>query len=166
MQKHFIEGAWVAAAGGETIPVIDPSSGEVFDQLARGTAADVDPAVAAARAALAGPWGRMTATERGRILHTMSALILERHEELAQLEARDTGKPIGQARNDITVAARYCEYYGGAADKLHGEQIPYLDDYHVVVLREPYGVTAHILPWNYPATVLFPSQFDGVTRVV
>ena len=151
MQKHFIKGAWVAAAGGETIPVIDPSSGEVFDQLARGTAADVDRAVAAARAALAGPWGRMTATERGRILYTMSALILERHEELAQLEARDTGKPIGQARNDITVAARYCEYYGGAADKLHGEQIPYLDDYHVVVLREPYGVTAHILPWNYPA---------------
>ena len=64
MQKHFIKGAWVAAAGGETIPVIDPSSGEVFDQLARGTAADVDRAVAAARAALAGPWGRMTATER------------------------------------------------------------------------------------------------------
>ena len=151
MQHHFIGGQWLAGNSGDTLPVIDPSTGEVFDQLARGNAADIDAAVAAARAALNGPWGRMTATERGRILMRMSALILARHEELAQLEARDTGKPIGQARNDITVAARYCEYYGGAADKLHGEQIPYLEDFHVVVLREPYGVTAHILPWNYPA---------------
>ena len=151
MAQLFINGQWVAAASGETLPVIDPSTGEVFDQLARGSATDVDRAVAAARAALAGPWGCLNATERGRILLKMSALILARGEELAQLEARDTGKPISQARNDITVAARYCEYYGGAADKLHGEQIPYLNDFHVVVLREPYGVTAHILPWNYPA---------------
>ena len=151
MQQNFIGGQWRAGSSGETLPVIDPSTGEVVDQLARGNAADIDAAVAAARAALNGPWGRMTATERGRILLKMSALILARHEELAQLEARDTGKPLSQARNDITVAARYCEYYGGAADKLHGEQIPYLEDFHVVVLREPYGVTAHILPWNYPA---------------
>jgi aldehyde dehydrogenase (NAD+) len=151
MQQHFIGGHWAPSSGGGTLPVIDPSTGEVFDQLARGTATDVDRAVRAARAALDGAWGRMTATERGRILMKMSTLILARHEELAQLEARDTGKPIGQARNDIGVAARYCEFYGGAADKLHGEQIPYLEDFHVVVLREPYGVTAHILPWNYPA---------------
>jgi aldehyde dehydrogenase (NAD+) len=151
MQQHFIGGEWVAGQTGETLPVIDPSTGQIIDQLQRGSAADIDRAVAAARAALNGPWGRMTATDRGRILSKMSALILARHEELAQLEARDTGKPIGQARNDITVAARYCEFYGGAADKLHGEQIPYLEDFHVVVLREPYGVTAHILPWNYPA---------------
>ncbi|HEX6362829.1 MAG TPA: aldehyde dehydrogenase family protein, partial [Albitalea sp.] len=130
---------------------IDPSTGEAFEQIARGTAADVDAAVRAARAALAGPWGRMTATERGRILTKMGELILARAEEFAQRESRDTGKPISQARNDIQVAARYCEYYGAAADKLHGEQIPYLNDFHVVVLREPYGVTAHILPWNYPA---------------
>ncbi|MEK8050866.1 aldehyde dehydrogenase family protein [Ideonella sp. DXS22W] len=151
MAQHFINGQWVPAANGETLPVIDPSTGEVFDTLARGTAPDIDAAVAAARAALSGPWGKLNATERGRILLRMSALMLERAEELAQLESRDTGKPIGQARNDITVAARYCEFYGGAADKLHGEQIPYLNDFHVVVVREPYGVTAHILPWNYPA---------------
>ena len=151
MSQHFINGEWVPASNGETLPVIDPSTGAVFDQIARGNAADVDRAVKAARAALAGSWGRMTAAERGRILMKMSALILADAENLAQLEARDTGKPIGQARNDITVAARYCEFYGGAADKLHGEQIPYLEDFHVVVLREPYGVTAHILPWNYPA---------------
>ena len=151
MSKHFIGGEWVAAAGGETLPVVDPSTGQSFDEIARGTKADVDRAVLAARTALSGPWGRMTATERGRILHTMSQMILGDAEALAQLEARDTGKPMSQARNDITVAARYCEFYAGAADKLHGQQIPYLEDYHVVVLREPYGVTAHILPWNYPA---------------
>ena len=113
MQHNFIGGEWVAGSSGETLPVIDPSTGEVFDQLARGSAADIDKAVAAARAALEGPWGRMTATERGRILMKMSVLILARHEELAQLEARDTGKPMGQARNDITVAARYCESTAG-----------------------------------------------------
>ena len=151
MQQHYIDGQWVASASGETLPVIDPSTGEAFDQLARGNADDIDRAVRAARAAREGAWGRLTATERGRILCRMSALILAQHEELAQLEARDTGKPLTQARTDITVAARYCEFYGGAADKLHGEQIPYLNDYHVVVMHEPYGVTAHILPWNYPA---------------
>jgi len=151
MAKHFINGQWVAGASSETLPVIDPSTGEVFDRLARGTAADIDRAVAAARGALNGAWGKLNATERGRILLKMSELILARSEELAQLEARDTGKPISQARNDVAVAARYCEFYGGAADKVHGQQIPYLNDFHVVVLREPYGVTAHILPWNYPA---------------
>ena len=151
MQQHFIDGQWIASASRETLPVIDPSTGETFDQLARGNAEDIDRAVRAARAAREGAWGRLTATERGRILCRMSALILEQHEELAQLEARDTGKPLTQARADITVAARYCEFYGGAADKVHGEQIPYLNDFHVVVVHEPYGVTAHILPWNYPA---------------
>lgn len=151
MQQHFIGGHWVDAASGETLPVIDPSTGEVFDQLARGAAADIDRAVVAARTALSGAWGKLTATERGRILSTMSQVILSRSEELAQLEARDTGKPLTQARSDIAVAARYCEFYGGAADKLHGQQIPYLNDFHVVLLHEPYGVTAHILPWNYPA---------------
>ena len=151
MQQHFIDGQWVASASRETLPVIDPSTGETFDQLARGNAEDIDRAVRAARAAREGAWGRLTATERGRILCRMSALILEQHEALAQLEARDTGKPLTQARADITVAARYCEFYGGAADKVHGEQIPYLNDFHVVVVHEPYGVTAHILPWNYPA---------------
>ncbi len=151
MQKNFINGQWIAAASGQTLPVFDPSTGEVFDEIARGSTEDVNRAVAAARAALSGTWGKMTATERGRVLCRMSELILARHEELAQLEARDTGKPISQARTDIQVAARYCEFYGGAADKVHGQHIPYMNDFHVVVVREPYGVTAHILPWNYPA---------------
>ncbi len=151
MQQHFIGGQWVAAVSGETLSVIDPATGEAFDHLARGNAVDIDRAVTAARTALGGAWGALTATERGRILSKMGQIMLSRSEELAQLEARDTGKPLTQARNDITVAARYCEFYGGAADKLHGQQIPYLNDFHVVVMHEPYGVTAHILPWNYPA---------------
>jgi aldehyde dehydrogenase (NAD+) len=112
----------------------------------------------------------MTATDRGRILMKLSTLILERAEEFAQLESRDTGKPISQARNDVQVAARYCEYYGGAADKVHGQQIPYMNDFHVVVLREPYGVTAHILPWNYPAQMfgrsIVPSLAMGNAAVL
>jgi len=146
MQKNFINGQWVAAASGQTLPVHEPSTGEVFDEIARSVTEDVNHAVAAARATLSGAWGKMTATERGRILSRMSALILARAEELAQLEGRDTGKPLSQARADIQVAARYCEFYGGAADKVHGQHIPYMNDFHVVVLREPYGVTAHILP--------------------
>ena len=93
----------------------------------------------------------MTATDRGRILMKMAALISASHEELALIEARDTGKPMAQARADITLAARYFEYYGGAADKLHGQIVPYLAGFQASVTREPYGVTAHILPWNYPA---------------
>ncbi len=151
MAEHFINGKWVPASSGQTLPVIDPSNGVAFDTLARGNAEDVDSAVSAARAALSGPWGQMTATDRGRILSRMSEIILSRKEELARQEARDTGKPFSQARNDIEVAARYCEFYGGAADKVHGQHIPYMKDFNVVVIREPYGVTAHILPWNYPA---------------
>jgi aldehyde dehydrogenase (NAD+) len=151
MAQNFIGGRWLDARSSQTLPVLDPATGESFDTIPRGGAADIDDAVKAARAARHGAWGRLNATERGRILLRMGALILQRHEELARLEARDTGKPMSQAGNDITVAARYCEFYGGAADKLHGEHLPYLNDFQVVVVHEPYGVTAHILPWNYPA---------------
>jgi aldehyde dehydrogenase (NAD+) len=151
MAQHFINGQWLGSACGQTLPVIDPSNGVAFDTIARGTAEDIDKAVKAARAALTGPWGKLAATERGRILLRMSEIILGRQEELARQEARDTGKPISQARHDIGVAARYCEFYGGAADKVHGQQIPYMGDFHVVVMREPLGVTAHLLPWNCPA---------------
>lgn len=169
-RQHFINGQWVPSRSGETIPVVEPGTGETFATLARGNAADIDDAVRAARAALSGPWGKLSATQRGRILMRMSQIILERQELLAQLEARDCGKPLSQARNDIVVAARYCEFYGGAADKVHGEQIPYMNDYHVVVLREPYGVTAHILPWNYPAQMfgrsVIPSLAMGNAAVL
>lgn len=151
MNTLLIDGKWVPAREGQTIDVINPSNGEAFTTIARGTADDIDRAVAAAQRALDGAWGRMTATERGRILVRFANLILAHTEELAQTEARDTGKPITVARNDVAAVARYFEFYGGAADKVHGQTIPYMNGYNVSVVRVPHGVTAHIIPWNYPA---------------
>ncbi|MFZ9285169.1 MAG: aldehyde dehydrogenase family protein [Burkholderiaceae bacterium] len=154
MKKMFIGGQWAAARDERTLPVVDPATGETFDQIARGTAHEVDRAVAAARAALEGAWGRLSATERGRLLMKLSQQVLDHHDELSRMEARDTGKPMTTARNDITVLARYFEFYGGAADKLHGEVIPFVNGHHVSLIREPLGVTGHIIPWNYPAQML------------
>ena len=83
----------------------------------------------------------------------LGLLILDRLEEIAELEAADTGKPMKLARNDVRVTARYFEFYGGAADKIHGDTVPFLTGYQVIVLREPRGVTGHIIPWNYPASM-------------
>ena len=154
MSKLFVDGKWIEASSGETIPVLSPVDGEVFDAIARGGAADVDLAVKAAQRALDGPWGRFSATERGRVMMKLAQKILDGAEGLARLEARDTGKPLTTARNDIQVLARYFEFYGGAADKVHGQIIPFLGGYTVSVLREPHGVTGHIIPWNYPAQML------------
>jgi aldehyde dehydrogenase (NAD+) len=154
MKQMFIGGRWLAARDGRTIAVVAPEDGEAFEQIPRGTAHEVDLAVAAARAALDGPWGRLTATERGRILQQVAAAVLAHEDELARLEARDTGKPMSTARNDIKVLARYFEFYGTAADKVHGQTIPFLAGHQVSLLREPLGVTAHIIPWNYPAQML------------
>jgi aldehyde dehydrogenase (NAD+) len=103
---------------------------------------------------MAGDWGRSTATERGRILARIGALVLERAEDLARIEAQDVGKPLSQARADALALARYMEFYAGAADKVMGQTIPYLDGYTVYTLREPHGVTAHIVPWNYPMQII------------
>ena len=154
---HFIANRWVPASGGATLPVLDPSDGISFSTLARGTADDIDTAVRAARAALGdtfdGPWGAMTALQRGRLLMKLSQAVLAHHEELAALEARDTGKAIRLARGDATALARYFEYYAGACDKLHGETLPFDAGYLVMTLREPHGVTGHIVPWNYPMQI-------------
>lgn len=142
---------WTSSANQDGIPVTDPGDGTTFTSIARGTAEDIDRAVKAARAALEGPWGKVPAFERGRLLSRLSRLIEDNHEELARIEARDTGKPLKQAKADMTASARYFEFYGGAADKVHGETLPFLDGYMAATLREPHGVTAHIIPWNYPA---------------
>jgi len=154
MKQMFLGGRWLPARDGRTLPVVDPADGQVFDEIARGTAHEVDLAVAEARQALSGPWARLNATERGRVLVKIAQGVLDNAEELAQLEARDTGKPMTTARNDIQVLARYFEFYGTAADKVHGETIPFLAGHQVSLLREPLGVTAHIIPWNYPAQML------------
>ena len=111
---HYIDGRRVASEGSATIDVIDPSDGQKFGEIARGTAADIDTAVRAARQAMGdnfdGPWGEMTALQRGRLLGKLGAAVMAHHEELAQLEARDTGKALRVARNDATALARYMEY--------------------------------------------------------
>ncbi|MEI7445034.1 MAG: aldehyde dehydrogenase family protein [Burkholderiales bacterium] len=154
MKQMFIDGRWIDARDGRTIRVVSPADGEAFDTIPRGGAPEVDLAVAAARAALDGPWGRMTATERGRLLVRIGEAILAHEDELTAIEARDTGKPMSTARNDIRVLARYFEFYGTAADKVHGETIPFVAGHQVSLVREPLGVTAHIIPWNYPAQML------------
>ncbi len=150
----LIGGEWRPAFDGQRLPVVDPSDGTAFANLARGGAEDVDAAVDAAHAALEGAWGRMAATERGRLLAKLAEAVLEDLELLAGLEARDTGKPLSQGRADIEAAARYFEFYGGAADKVHGQTLPYQDGTTVFTLQEPHGVTGHIIPWNYPAQIL------------
>lgn len=149
----LIGGAWRPPVTGATLPVIDPSLGEEVGRIGRGTAPDIDAAVAAARRALDGAWGKLAPVERGRLLMKLALKVQENHEALAHAEARDTGKPIRQARADITALARYFEFYAGAADKVHGETLPYLDGYTVLTFREPFGVTGHIIPWNYPAQI-------------
>jgi aldehyde dehydrogenase (NAD+) len=153
MKKMFIGGQWLPSQDGRTLPVVAPSDGQPFDEIPRGTSDDVDRAVKAARAASAS-WGRASPTERGRILCKVADAVLAHEEELAQIEARDTGKPMTTARNDIKVLARYFEFYGTAADKVHGEVIPFLPGHQVSLVREPLGVTAHIIPWNYPAQMM------------
>lgn len=148
----FIGGRWLSVA--ETLPLEDPSTGAQIGVIARGGAAEIDAAVQAAEGALTGDWGRMTAAERGRVLAKIGRLVLERADDLAVLEARDVGKPLKQARADALALARYMEFYGGAADKVMGETIPYLDGYTVYTLREPHGVTGHIVPWNYPMQII------------
>ncbi|MEJ8571138.1 aldehyde dehydrogenase family protein [Microbaculum marinum] len=149
--RNIIAGRSVAAADGRTLDVLCPSDGAVFAAIARSGAADVDAAVAAGRAAFEGAWGRMAPHERGRLLTRLGQAILDNFDELAELESRDTGKPARQGKADITSAARYFEFYGGACDKLSGDTLPFLPDHMALTLREPHGVTGHIIPWNYPA---------------
>ena len=153
MQHHYIANAARASASGRTIPVIDPSDGQPFDELQRGDADDIDAAVRAARQCYEGVWSKLSAAERGRLLMRLSAKVAEHAQELADLEQRDCGKPTKQARADATALVRYFEFYAGACDKLHGDTIPYLDGYSVFTWREPHGVTGHIIPWNYPMQI-------------
>jgi aldehyde dehydrogenase (NAD+) len=150
----LVAGDWLAPSTRQTIAVVNPSDGQTIGAIARGGAADIDAAIIAARAALAGAWGRLPAVERGRLMMKLSRAVGDHHDALTLAEAADTGKPLRQARADITALARYFEFYAGACDKVHGETLPYLDGYTVMTLREPFGVTGHIIPWNYPAQIL------------
>jgi aldehyde dehydrogenase (NAD+) len=152
---QLIDGKTADALSGERIEVVSPSDGAAFASIPSSSAADVDRAVKAARRAFdEGPWGRMPAVERGRRLTRLCQLVEANGDELAALESRDTGKPVRQGKADITATMRYYEFYGGAGDKIHGDTIPFLEGYTALTLREPHGVVAGIIPWNYPLQIL------------
>ncbi len=148
-----------AIIGGErvdarsTFEVINPSTGEAFAEVARCGETEINHAVEAARGASEGGWPRATPAERARVLHKISELLRRDHEELARLESLDTGKPLKQARADAAVAARYFEFYANTIESFYGETIPAGEGMFAYTSREPFGVTAHIIPWNYPIQI-------------
>ncbi|WVZ24191.1 hypothetical protein V8G54_002735 [Vigna mungo] len=148
----LIDGKFVDAASGKTFPTLDPRTGEVIAHVAEGHSEDVDRAVAAARKAFDhGPWPRMTAYERQRILLRAADLIEKHNDEIAALETWDNGKPFEQsAKIEIPMLVRLFRYYAGWADKIHGLTVPADGPYHVQTLHEPIGVAGQIIPWNFP----------------
>jgi len=170
----FINGAWVAPAEGNTLPVIDPATEEVFHQIPAATAPDADAAVAAARAAFDhGPWPRMTGKERAVYLRAMAQGIRDRLPELARLEVRDNGKPLPEAEWDLGDAAGCFDYYADLAEELDGEveEIALADGrFTAKALREPLGVAVAIVPWNYPLLMaswkVAPALAAGCTMVL
>ena len=150
----IIDGQRVAASDAQTFDVYDPSTGEVLAKVAKATRDDVRRAVQSAHAALeAKSWTGITPAERGRMLIRIAQAIRDRAEELADLESRDNGKPLGQARTDVQVAARYFEFFAGAADKIMGHTIPLGPGLFDFTVREPIGVSGQIIPWNYPIQI-------------
>jgi len=167
----YINGESVPSSGSASLDVIDPSTTEVIARVPDATRADVDKAVAAARQAFdEGAWKETTAQDRGRILFRLADLVRQRADELAELECRNTGKPIVEAEFDIGDVATCFEYYGGLATKIHGDVVPVPDNAMSLALREPIGVAGQIVPWNYPllmaAWKIAPALCAGCTTVV
>ena len=167
----YINGEFVASETSATLDVIDPSTADVIARVPDASAADVARAVQAARAAFdEGPWKETTAQDRGRVLFKLADIVRERTDELAELETRNTGKPIVEAEFDIGDVATCFEYYGGLATKIHGDVIPVPDNAMSLALREPIGVAGQIIPWNYPllmaAWKLAPAICAGCTTVL
>ena len=150
-KKLLINNEWRDASGGKTMDVVNPATEEICATVAAATKDDVDAAVAAARAAFEGPWGKMSARERGRLLSKLADRLMEKADDVARLETLHNGKPIFEARQiEIPAAAECLEYYAGWADKVTGETIPVKGNYLTYTLREPIGVIGAIVPWNFP----------------
>jgi aldehyde dehydrogenase (NAD+)/betaine-aldehyde dehydrogenase len=149
-------GAFIGGRSIETadwIDIEDPATGEVFAQTARCGALEMDEAIGAARAASEAGWRSVEAGEKARLLRALSAAVLSSSEELARLESLDTGKPLAQAKADVQVSARYFSFYASVVETLRGETIPVRADAFAYSVREPFGVTGHITPWNYPLQI-------------
>src|SRR3989475_2638960 len=169
--QMYINGEWVASKSNKTFPVYDPASEEIIAQVPDSNAEDVNRAVAAAKAAFEeGPWAQTTAQERGRVLFRLAEKIRQNAGLLAELEARNCGKPIVEAEFDITDVATCFEYYGGLATKILGYVNPVPDNAMSLTLKEPIGVAGQIIPWNYPllmaAWKLAPALAAGCTCVL
>ena len=169
--KNYINGEWVGSATGETFPVYDPSTEEVIARVAAASTADVDLSVKAARAAFdGGPWATTSAQDRGRILFKLAEKIRQNTAHLAEIECRNTGKPIVEAEFDIADVATCFEYYGGLANKVLGSVNPVPANALSFTLREPVGVAGQIIPWNYPllmaAWKLAPALAAGCTCIL
>jgi aldehyde dehydrogenase (NAD+) len=150
-KQLLINNEWRAASSGQTMDVVNPATEEVIASVASAGGDDLDAAVESARAALNGPWGRMSARERGRLVRKLGDRLMERADEVARLETLHNGKPITESRQiEIPAAAECFEYYGGWSDKVMGETIPVKGNYLTYTLREPVGVVAAIVPWNFP----------------
>lgn len=167
---HFIGGRWQPPAAGRFTETYDPGRAEPHARFAAGTAEDADAAVTAATEAGRGEWGRATPAQRGRVLAKTAALLLENVERFTVAEVLDSGKTIAEARGDVRGAARCFEYYAGAPDKHEGRAYPLGESYVSYSIEEPLGVTAHVVPWNYPlstaARSVAPALAAGCTAVV
>jgi acyl-CoA reductase-like NAD-dependent aldehyde dehydrogenase len=171
MERLMIGGEQVEAAAGTSFEVIEPATATPMAEVSEAGPSDADRAVGVAlRAFEEGPWPRISATERGRVLVRASGLVRDRLEELARLEARNGGKPITAARAEIGLVATVLEYWGGAANKIMGETIPIQQPGIDLTLREPVGVCALITPWNFPAVIaswkIAPALACGNTAVL
>jgi aldehyde dehydrogenase (NAD+) len=145
----YIDGAVTTLSSADRWPSINPSTGEVLAEVAVGNATDVDAAVQSAAAAFPA-WRAVRPSDRGRILNLIASRLRDEAPDLARVESLDTGKPLHTSLGDVEVAARYFEFFAGAADKLHGDVIPIQPQYHAFTTHEPYGVVGVILPWNAP----------------
>src|SRR3954453_1220466 len=152
MRKQlFINGEWRDAAGGKTIEVVNPATEEVIAEVASAEQSDVDAAVAAAGAAFDGPWSKLSARGRGKVGWKLGERRMERADEIARLETLHNGKPIFESRHiEVPAAAECFQYFAGWADMIHGETVPVKGNYLTYTLREPIGVVAAIVPWNFP----------------
>lgn len=152
----YIDGEWRDAADGQTFSTHNPANNDEIGRVAQATESDVDDAVDAARRALdRSEWAEMEATKRGDLLRNLAAAIQDRKEELARLETLDCGRPLHEARGVIDSAASHLEYYADLTDKIQGETIPVPGDRFSFTVREPYGVSVHIVPWNAPFSLAF-----------
>jgi aldehyde dehydrogenase (NAD+) len=164
-EKHllYINGQWTESIGKELFTTKNPATGEILGNISRGKAEDIDAAVKAARTRFeSDEWQSFPPIERGRILYKIAEELRKYAEAFALLETLDTGKPLSQARKDVESSALYFEYYAGIADKIFGETIPVQPGILDYTLREPIGVTAHIIPWNYPLQIISRSTAAAI----